>query len=78
MKRGPAGQYEIIATGGETLRAFVPASLPPDPLLDLSGARQRLLERALLACGRLDRITALLTDPEYLCGCYSVFRKPHR
>ncbi|MDN5849303.1 MAG: hypothetical protein L0H63_06630 [Nitrococcus sp.] len=34
------------------------------PLLGLTGARQRLLEQALLACGRLDRITALLPDPE--------------
>ena len=26
MKRGQAGQYEISATGGETVRAFVPAN----------------------------------------------------
>jgi hypothetical protein len=47
MKRGLTGEYEITATGGETVRAFVPAPLPPDPPLDLSGTRQRLLERAL-------------------------------
>jgi hypothetical protein len=60
MKRGSTGQYEITATGDETVRAFVPAPLPPDPVLDLSGTRQRLLERALLACGRLDGVTSLL------------------
>jgi hypothetical protein len=43
MKRGPAGHYEITSTGGETVRAFMPAPLPPDPTLDLSGVRQRLL-----------------------------------
>ena len=58
------GQYEITATGGETVHAFIPALLPPDPPLELSGARQRSLERALLACGRLDGVTALLPDPD--------------
>ncbi len=70
MKRGPAGQYEISATGGETVRAFVPAPLPPGQTLDLSGARQRLLERALLACGRLDGVRALLPDPDLFLYAY--------
>jgi Fic family protein len=70
MKRGSTGQYEITATGGETVRAFVPAPLPPDPPLEFSGARQRLLERALLACGRLDGVTALLPDPELFLYAY--------
>src|SRR3954469_17347076 len=71
MKRGSTGEYEITATGGETVRAFIPAPLPPDdPPLDLSGARQRLLERALLACGRLDGITALLPDPDLFLYTY--------
>lgn len=70
MKRGPAGQYEIAATGDETVRAFVPASLPPNPALDLSGPRQRLLEQALLACGRLDGVTALLPDPDLFLYAY--------
>ena len=70
MKRGQAGQYEISATGGETVRAFVSAPLPPDPPLDLSGARQRLLEQALLACGRLDGVTALLPDLDLFLYAY--------
>ena len=57
MRRGRTGQYEISATGGETGGAFVPAPLPSDPLLELLGLRQRLLERALLARGRLDGVT---------------------
>jgi Fic family protein len=56
--------------GGETVRAFVPAPLPPSPPLELSGTRQRLLERALLACGRLDGVTALLPDPELFLYAY--------
>jgi len=53
MKRGATGRYEISTTAGETVRAFVPGPLPPRPPVDLSGSRQRQLERALLACGRL-------------------------
>jgi Fic family protein len=43
--------------------AFVPLPLPPDPPLDFVESRQRLMERALLALGRLDAITTLLPDP---------------
>jgi len=70
MKRGSTGRYETSVMGGETVRAFVPAPLPPDPPLEFSGARQRLLERALLACGRLDGVTALLPDPELFLYAY--------
>jgi Fic family protein len=70
MKRGSTGEYENTATGDETVRAFVPAPLPPDPPLELTGARQRLLERASLACGRLDGVTALLPDPDLFLYAY--------
>ncbi len=64
MKRGATGEYDVSVTSGKTIRAFVPHPLPPDPPLDLTGARQRLLEQALLACGRLDAITSLLPEPD--------------
>ena len=51
MQRGITGTYTTTAVAGETVRAFVPAPLPPLPALELTGERQRLLERALLACG---------------------------
>ncbi len=70
MKRGATGQYEVSTSGGENVHAFLPASLPPDPALDLSGERQRLLERSLLACGRLDGVTALLPDPNLFLYTY--------
>jgi cell filamentation protein, protein adenylyltransferase len=70
MKRGATGRYETSTSGGETVRAFVPAPLPPDPMLDLHGERQRLLERALLACGRLDGVRALLPDPNLFLYAY--------
>lgn len=53
MKRGKAGQYDVTAIGGETVRAFVPSPLPPTPSLVLDGPLHQLLERAILALGRL-------------------------
>ena len=70
MQRGLTGQYEVTAVGGEQVRAFVPSPLPPEPPLELSHARQQLLERATLALGRLDSITLLLPDPEVFLYAY--------
>jgi Fic family protein len=70
MERGPTGRFEITRAGGEEVRAFVPNPLPPQPALELSGARQRLLERATLALGRLDSITTLLPDPQLFLYAY--------
>jgi len=70
MRRGSTGQYEITRSAGEQVRAFVPQPLPPDPAVNLSNARQRLLERATLALGRLDSITLLLPDPNIFLYAY--------
>lgn len=70
MNRNASGRYETTATGGETVRAFVPDPLPPAPPLDLSGNRQRLLERATLALGRLDSVSTLLPDPQLFLYAY--------
>jgi Fic family protein len=56
--------------GGETVRAFLPSDLPPDPPVQLTPVRQKHLERALLACGRLDGVSALLPDPERFLYAY--------
>ncbi len=70
MQRGPSGNYESTLTGGEPVRAFLPSDLPPEPPVELTPARQKLLERALLACGRLDGFFALLPDPERFLYAY--------
>jgi Fic family protein len=70
MERGPTGRFEVLRVGGEEVRAFVPNPLPPEPPLDLSGGRQRLLERATLALGRLDSIATLLPDPQLFLYAY--------
>jgi Fic family protein len=53
------------------VRAFVPAPLPPEPPLLIEGALQALHDhRALLACGRLDRVSALLPARELFLYAY--------
>jgi len=70
MKRGLTGHYEVTKPGGETVRAFIPASLPPSPPLALDGPLQKRLERAQLALGRLDSVTLLLPDPGLFLYAY--------
>jgi len=70
VQRGMTGRYTINTTAGETVRAFVPLPLPPIPAALITPARERLLERSLLACGRLDSITTLLPDPDFFLYAY--------
>jgi len=70
MQRGLTGEYRLTTTAGEAVRAFVPHPLPLAPSIELTPPRQNLLERALLACGRLDAISALLPDPDLFLYAY--------
>lgn len=70
MQRGETGRFEVASTAGEVVRAFIPTPLPPVPPLDLTGQRQKRLEAALLACGRLDGIAAMLPDPDLFLYTY--------
>ena len=70
MQRGETGRFEVASTAGEAVRAFIPTPLPPVPPLDLTGQRQKRLEAALLACGRLDGIAAMLPDPDLFLYTY--------
>lgn len=70
MKRGETGRYEETHLGGEQVRAFVPAPLPPIPRLAMEGALQPLLEAAVLALGRLDGVSSLLPDKALFLYAY--------
>ena len=70
MQRGETGRFEVASTAGEVVRAFIPTPLPPVPPLDLTGQRQKRIEAALLACGRLDGIAAMLPDPDLFLYTY--------
>ena len=69
MRRSQTGRYEVAKVAGETVRAFVPDPLPPEPALDLVDL-QRPIESALLSLGRLDSLSSLLPDPQLLLYTY--------
>ncbi len=74
MIRGPTGYYvPLPSAGAEKARAFVPKPLPPDPPLELDADLQELIEKAMLAVGRLDGLTTVLPDP--MLFIYSYVRK---
>ncbi len=53
------GTYVERSAGGERVRAYVPAPLPPDPPLEL-GRFMNVYERAIASIGRLDGVTTIL------------------
>jgi len=53
------GTFAETSVGGERVRAYIPASLPPDPPLKLSDL-MHVYERAVAAVGRLDNVTTIL------------------
>lgn len=63
------GAFITSASAGETVRAYVPPPLPPDPPVDL-GPLYPLLDRATQALGRLDGITTLLPDTDLFIYLY--------
>lgn len=56
------GTYVTTATAGESVRAFIPNPLPPDPPIQLADRDHDLIEKANRALGRLDGIATLLPD----------------
>ena len=69
-KSSRLGSYISTTTAGETVKAFVPPPLPPDPPVDLSGLYQQL-DRANQALGRLDGLTTLLPDTRLFLYLYA-------
>lgn len=66
------GRYVITNYRDESVRAFVPPALPPDPPLRLEPL-QRLLEQANQSLGRLDGLASVLPDLQLFM--YSYVRK---
>ncbi|HAK55491.1 MAG TPA: cell filamentation protein Fic [Acidobacteria bacterium] len=70
MKRNKPGEYVVTSTGGERVRAFVPAPLPPRPPVAFGGDLQRAFEAAQHAVGSLDGVSALLPDKSLFIYAY--------
>lgn len=73
MKRTLQGRYVNVSTAGETVRAFVPARLPPEPPIQWTPVLRNRFDAALLALGRLDGVADLLPNAALLL--YSFVRK---
>lgn len=71
MIRGPTGQHLIVSrAGGEEVRAFVPAPLPPVPALVIDDGLRHRLDEALLALGRLDGVSDILPSADLFLYTY--------
>ena len=64
-----AGEFVVTSTTGESVRAYIPKPLPPDPPLELGGLLP-LLDKANQALGRLDGLSTLLPDTEFILYLY--------
>jgi Fic family protein len=63
------GKFLVSTSVGESVRAYVPFPLPPEPPVDLSGLHS-LLDRANQALGRLDGSIAVLPNPSLFLYVY--------
>lgn len=69
MKR-VTGQYVVISTVGEKVKAFVPHALPPNPQIEWGHDLREKFDNALLALGRLDSVSSLLPDTSLFLYMY--------
>ncbi|MBU1156292.1 MAG: Fic family protein [Proteobacteria bacterium] len=70
MDRKIQGNIISCSVAGEKYQAYVPAPLPPKPPIKLSPDLDGLLEKSLLALGRLDSISTLLPDTRLFIYMY--------
>ena len=70
MKRELQGHYVTVSTVSEKAQAFVPALLPPLPPIDWTPALRSKFDQALLALGRLDSVSTLLSDTSLFLYMY--------
>ena len=68
-RTGKLGSHVTSRYGDETVRAYVPSPLPPDPGLDLSGMLG-LIESANRELGRLDGIATVLPSTSLFIWMY--------
>lgn len=66
MKRGEVGRYETTRIAGESVRAFVPHPLPPDPPVVLDASLQDALKAADAAITDLNQAVETSTHQQSL------------
>tara|TARA_R110000772_G_scaffold193536_1_gene304448 strand:- start:14 stop:1189 length:1176 start_codon:yes stop_codon:yes gene_type:complete len=68
-RSGRIGTYATSSVAGETVRAYVPKPLPPEPGLDLTGL-SGLVSEAMYALGRLDGVRSVAPDTSLFLYMY--------
>ena len=63
MKRQLQGRYIEAVANQKSIKAFVPAPLPPNPSIEWNEELRNKFEQAHLSIGRFDTISELLPDP---------------
>lgn len=66
MKRGEIGRYETTRIAGESVRAFVPHPLPPDPPVVLDASLQQALNAAEASIANLNQAFETSTHQQSL------------
>jgi len=64
------GTYKSSSTAGETVKAFIPAALPPVPPLEIRDELRTAMDSALISLGRLDSASEFLPDIQLLLYMY--------
>src|SRR5438094_6551992 len=67
---GRAGRYQLQPIKPVGYRAFIPATLPPTPPVQITGDLQRLLSEADRALGRLDGSVQTLPNADLFVYMY--------
>jgi len=70
MKRALQGKYVTISTVGEKVKAFVPSPLRPKPPIEWTTSLRERFEKASMALGRLDSISALMPNASLFLYMY--------
>jgi Fic family protein len=70
MQKRQTGTYRISSTAGESVKAFVPYPLPPNPRLEIRENLRFAMDSALISLGRLDSAAEFLPDIELLLYIY--------
>ncbi|MBX3017675.1 MAG: Fic family protein [Bdellovibrionaceae bacterium] len=63
------GTWQVVKSGEETYKSYVPKPLPPKPEIDLSRLYP-LIDKAVIAIGRLDGMSRILPDASLFIYMY--------
>ena len=69
MQRGLQGQYKTISTVGESVKAFIPKPLPPQPPIEWTSELRDKFDQAHLALGGWTAYQSFFQILLFFCIC---------